>query len=64
VVGGKLCGGYGQRFWQGLLSLGSPGDSELEASPITKNLRLVVEVGSMVDLSCDGQEGMQVDCLK
>ena len=51
-------------YGQGSLSLGSLGDSELEVLPITKNLRFAVEVGSMVSLFCDGQEGMQVDCLK
>jgi hypothetical protein len=48
----------------GLLSSDTLGDVESEASPVTKNLRLAVEVGNIVCLSCDGLEGMQVDCLK
>jgi hypothetical protein len=42
----------------------SLGVLELEASPVTKKLRRAGEVGSIVGLSCDGQEGMQMDCLK
>ena len=48
----------------GLLSSDSQGDSELEASSVRKNLRLGVKVGSIVGLSCGGQEGIQMDCLK
>ena len=62
-----------------LRSLGSLGESlpvtilkrkvgvmikEMDASPIMRNLKLAVEVGNIVGLSCDGKEGMQVDCLK
>jgi hypothetical protein len=35
-----------------------------EASPITKILRRTEEVGSIVGLSCDGQEGLKINCLK
>jgi hypothetical protein len=37
---------------------------ELEDSPISKNLKLAVEVSNFAGLSCDGQEGLKVDCLK
>jgi hypothetical protein len=35
-----------------------------EASPVMKNLRLTKEVGSIFGLSCDGQEGLKMNCLK
>ena len=37
---------------------------EVEDPSITRNLKLVVEVSSICGLSCDGQEGLKVDCLK
>lgn len=38
-----------------LLATNTLGDFEVEALPVTKNLRLTGEVGSIVGLSCDGQ---------
>ena len=35
-----------------------------EESPMSKNLKLAVEVSNYVGLSCDGQEGLKVECLK
>jgi hypothetical protein len=49
---------------QGLLSLSSLGNSGPDALPISVNLRLTEEVGSVVGLTCDGQEGMKVACFK
>ena len=37
---------------------------EMEDSPVSKNLKLAVEVSNVAGLSCDGQEGLKVDCLK
>jgi hypothetical protein len=40
-------------------------NAKMEVSPmIMRNLKLAVEVGIIVNLSCGGQEGMQMDCLK
>jgi hypothetical protein len=40
-------------------------NAEMEVLPtIMRNLKLAVEVGNIVGLSCGGQEGMQMDCLK
>jgi hypothetical protein len=42
----------------------SLGALEPEVSPVTKKLRRAGEVGSIVGLSCDGQEGLKMNCLK
>ena len=71
--------GVADESGHGVLELGLMGESpsmmslerevgvmieELETPSIKKNLELAVDVGSIVGLSCDGQEGMQLDCLK
>ena len=37
---------------------------EREDTPVSKKLKLAVEVSNYVGLSCDGQEGLKVECLK
>ena len=38
--------------------------AEREESPVSKNLKMAVEVSNITGLSCDGQEGLKVECLK
>jgi hypothetical protein len=40
------------------------GDGEVEASPVSKILRNTVEVGSIIGLTSNGQEGRKLDCLR
>jgi hypothetical protein len=37
---------------------------EMEDPSVTRNLKLAVEVSNIASLSCDGHEGLKVDCLK
>ena len=39
-------------------------NEELESSPVMQELLLVKEVSRLAGLSCDGQEGLQEECLK
>jgi hypothetical protein len=49
---------------QGLVSLDSVGNVELVDSPVSEKMKTTVKVGSVVGLTCDGQEGLKVDCFK
>jgi hypothetical protein len=49
---------------QGLGSLDLVGNSVKEASPTSKKVKKTVEVGSVVGLTCEGQEGLKVDCFR
>jgi hypothetical protein len=37
---------------------------EMEDPSVTRNLKLAMEVSNIAGLSCDGQQGLKVDCLK
>jgi hypothetical protein len=49
---------------QGLVSFDSAGNFEMVDSPVSKKVKTTEEVGSVVGLTCDGQEGLKVDCFK
>jgi hypothetical protein len=49
---------------QGLVSSDAVGNSELVVSPTSEKMKTSVEVGNVIGLTCDGQEGMKVDCFK
>jgi hypothetical protein len=49
---------------QGLVLSGSVGTVELVVSPTSKKVNLTEVVGSVVGITCDGQEGMKVNCFK
>jgi hypothetical protein len=49
---------------QGLVSLNSVDNFELVDSPVSEKMKTTMEVGSVVGLTCDGQEGLKVDCFK
>ena len=38
--------------------------NEREDSPVSKILKMAVEVSNYAGLSCDGQEGLKEECLK
>jgi hypothetical protein len=38
--------------------------NEMEDHYVTRKLKLAEEVSNFAGLSCDGQEGLKVDCLK